>query len=115
MTNTAQAPGRSNIYQTISQQSRMSAQETGRSNSTPARPGTRDDMSLGASTAMEKIHSKIQDVKGVVAGLKTSMQNIQMCLEQMLKPKITVKTTVSAEPSGLTNLTGDTYGSDGMY
>jgi hypothetical protein len=57
MINTAQAPGRSNIDQTISQQSMISAQDTGRSINTPARPGTKYDMSLEASTAMETFHS----------------------------------------------------------
>jgi hypothetical protein len=72
-------------------------------------------MSLGARTAMKTFHSEIQDVKGDVAGIKTSMQNIEMILEQLLKPTTTVKTTVSTDPSGLTNSTGGTCGSADRY
>jgi phage-related protein len=67
-------------------------------------------MSIAASTAMETFQSDIDDVKEDVQELNNGMQNIQKMLKQLITPTVTVKTTVSTEPSGLTAPMGPLVG-----
>jgi hypothetical protein len=64
---------------------------------------------------METFQSDIDDAKEDVQELKNGMQNIQKMLHQLITPTVTVKITVSTEPSGLTASTGGTRRSTGRY
>jgi hypothetical protein len=72
-------------------------------------------MSIAASTEMETFQSDIDDVKEDVQEINNGMQIIHKILQQLITPTATVTTTVSTEPSGLTDSTGGARGPDGMY
>jgi prophage DNA circulation protein len=94
-------PDRSNMYQVVSSQS--------------IDPPIHSDMYIAASTAMETFQSDIDDVKEDVQELNNGMQTIQKMLQQLITPTSRVKTTVIAEPSGLTAFTSGTHGPAGRY
>jgi hypothetical protein len=78
--------------------------------SQPTDPPIHSDMSIAASTTMETFQSDIGDVKEDLQELKNGMQNIHKILQHLIKPKTTVKTKISTEPSGLAASTGGTHG-----
>jgi hypothetical protein len=94
-------PARSNMYQAVSSQ--------------PTDPPIHSDMPIAASTAMETFQSDIDYVKEDVQELKNGMKTIQKMLQQLITPTSTVKTTVSTEPSGLTDSTGGAHGPADRY
>jgi hypothetical protein len=92
---------RSNMYQSVSSQRIDSP--------------IHSDMSIAASTAIETFQSDIYNVKEDVQDLKNGMQTIQKMLQQLITPTLTVKTTGSTEPSGLTASIGGTHGPAERY
>jgi prophage DNA circulation protein len=90
-----------NMYQSVSSQ--------------PTSPAIHSDMSIAEIITMETFQSDIDDVKEDVQELKNGMKNLLKMLQQIIKPKETLNTTVINEPSGLMASTSGTHGSAGRY